>query len=117
VKTTLGRKIVHCNGPITDLISYKDFLKLDYTSLNKKIEEIQKEPEWGDDLSIFKEMISETMAWIKSNCNSESNLYFINSEKLEKEKLVEYNYFTYYLSIIYISQEKSELFIWNHGGD
>lgn len=105
------------NHAFTDKVELQDFEKLTYSQLEKRISEIEKEDDWGEDLPIFKKWINNSMAWIRLNNYQNEQFYFIYAESIPKDKLIEYNYYSYFMSIIIISISESKVVIINHGED
>ena len=105
------------NGPITDSILLSDFIKLSYHGLKETVREFEKESDWGEDLPIFNKLFSDTAKWIEENEYYQDSIYFVNADVLEKDKVIEFNFFTYFISLIIISITKSKVVIINHGGD
>ncbi len=108
---------IRTNHAFTDKIRIDNFEKLTFSRFETRIEDIQKEPDWGEDLPIFKKMINNSMNWIKLNNYHNEQLYFIYAESVSKEKLIDHNYYSYFMTIIIISISDSKVIIINHGGD
>jgi len=105
------------NHAFTDKVELQDFKKLTHSQLEKRISEIEREDDWGVDLPIFKKMISNSMAWIEANNYQNEQFYFIYTGTTPKDKLIEYNYYSYFMAIIIISISESKVVIINHGED
>lgn len=108
---------IRTNHAFTDKIKIDDFEKLTFNGLETRIEEIKKEPDWGEDLPIFKKLISNSTNWITVNNYQNEKLYFIYAESISTEKLIDHNYYSYFMTIIIISISDSQVIIINHGGD
>jgi hypothetical protein len=107
-------KTIHA---FSDKIEISDFEKLTFDEFETRIEEIKKEPDWGEDLPIFGKLIANSKNWILENNYQNGQLYFIYAESISKQKLIEHNYYSYFMAIVIISNPDSKVIIINHGGD
>jgi len=107
---------IRTNHAYTDKIKFNDLEKLNFDDYKLRIEEIKKE-DWGDDLPTFIELIDKSISWIKENNYENESIFFIDTEKLSKDKLIELNYYSYFITTIIISRSNSKILIINHGGD
>ena len=103
------------NHAFSDKIEITDFEHLTFSEYQSRIDEIIKDPDWGEDLPIFNQLINRSKNWIIENGYQNEQVYFINSESMTNEKLIEYNYYSYFMTTIIISNSK--VIIFNHGGD
>ncbi|WP_062055934.1 hypothetical protein [Aquimarina longa] len=108
---------IRTNHCFTDKIRFKDLEKLNFKEYVLRIDEIKKEEDWGVDLPIFIKLIDKSIIWIKENNYQNEQIFFIDSEKISKEKLIDFNYYSYLITTIIISQTDSKIIIINHGGD
>ncbi len=106
---------VRTNCAFTDKVDFQDFVKLNFEGLKNRINEIGIESDWGDDLPAFKKLTNKTINWIEKNNHQKAKFYFIYTGSVSKDKLIEHNFYTYFMSIIIISSSK--VIIINHGGD
>jgi len=106
---------VRTNHAFSDKIEISDFENFTFKEYQNRIEEIKKEPDWGEDLPIFNQLINNSKNWIIENGYQNEQIYFINSESIPEEKLIENNYYSYFMTTIIISNTKVVIF--NHGGD
>ena len=82
-----------------------------------RIKEIKKEPDWGEDLPIFNQLTNKSIKWITRNNYLNEQFYFIYAESVNQEKLIDFNYYSYFMSTIIISIPKTKVMIINHGED
>jgi hypothetical protein len=108
---------IRSNGAFTDDLEVRDFNKLNYQDLIKKIDEFERDINWGVDLPVFQKLINHSKCWIEKENYENDQFFFINSDLVPQEKLIDPNYYNYFISIVIISFAKSRVVIINHGGD
>lgn len=108
---------VKTHHAFTDKIEITDFEKLNYEEFETRIKEIESESDWGVDLPIFSKLINKTRRWILDNNFQNKQLYFIYANSTSKEKLIEFNFYSYFMTIIIISISDSKVIIIDHGED
>jgi hypothetical protein len=106
---------VRTNHAFTDKVEITDFAKLTFDELETRIKTIEKEEDWGEDLRIFRTLMNQSKQWIVENNHQEDEIYFIYADEIPEEKLIEFNYCGYFMSIIILSDSKVVIF--NHGAD
>jgi hypothetical protein len=91
------KDVTKCKACFNDEIEKDDFEKISFLELKSKINEIKKEEDWGVDLLVFNKLTDNTFSWIEKNNYQNNSFLFIYSEDLDDGKLVELNFFQYYI--------------------
>ncbi|HMB64716.1 MAG TPA: hypothetical protein VKN36_16665, partial [Eudoraea sp.] len=85
---------------LKEKIDVTDFEKLDFDGLKHNLSEYWKDKNWGDDLPIFRKNFELAASHLDSFELSNRTFYLINAEKIDLTKLMDPNFFTYFVCII-----------------
>jgi len=104
-------------GPFdTNKLTENDFIKLNYTELITEIEKYWKDENWGNDLPIFKENIKYVFNKLEFELG-EKEFYYINMETTNNQKLINPNFYSYFVSIISIEKNSNKIITTYYGLD
>jgi len=83
------------NHSYTDKIEFNDLEKLNFKKYKSRIDEIKKE-KWDEEyLANFIKFFDKSTKWITDNNYQNEQIFFIDSQNITEEKLVEFMYYSY----------------------
>ena len=89
-------------------LTKKDFTKLNHIELITEIDNYCKDENWGNDLPIFKDNIKYVFNKLEFNL-SEKEFYYINMETTDNQKLINPNFWSYFVAIISIEKNSNKI--------
>jgi hypothetical protein len=108
-------------GPILkDKLRSSDFIKLDFKSYLTKIQTYIME--WTDEnwnylVEAFQEFHQIALAELKNKSAEKRTYYFLDAERIDKEKLYEVNWYDYFFTVVSTLENSDDLLIMNYGND
>lgn len=106
------------HGPLLiDELSAEDYFITDFEGLKEKIGVYQMDETWGADLDPFKMLFKKSLEVIEEKRLSKSLIFYLNQEELEGFKKLEVNYYTYFISLIIVSNDSNRIALVDYGGD
>lgn len=96
-------------------IQEKDFLIVDSDNLEKLFNKLWSETDWGADLPIFKDYYSIANQYLESIEFKANKHFFLNKGWLEKDKIIEPDFFGYLTVVLSIND--TEIGITTYGID
>lgn len=87
-------------------IQEKDFHIVDSTNLENLFYKLWSEFDWGADLPIFKDYYSMAKKFLESNEFNANKHFFLNKGWLEKDKIIEPDFFGYLTVVISINNNE-----------
>ena len=98
-----------------------DFKKIKSSDIEKVIEDISNDNDWGDDLEYFKELWTRVKEKIADFNMTDGTIFHLNKywfKSGDRQLVKDWDYvFTYYLTFIYISADKNKLVCFDLGYD
>ena len=85
-----------------------DFIKFNHIELITEINNYCKDENWGNDLPIFKDNIKYVFNKLEFDL-SEKEFYYINMETTNSQKLINPNFWTYFVAIISIEKNSNKI--------
>jgi hypothetical protein len=98
-------------------INPSDFKTLNLNELESEINEYWKDEDWGEDLPVFKRNFELAISNLDGIDLSKWTFYYVNSEKLDSEKLADPNFFTYLVCVILTKKESNKIITMTFGLD
>jgi hypothetical protein len=117
MKKELDEPTNYYGSILLEKIYSSDFKKLDFSGLKSEIEEYWKDEDWGEDLPIFKNNFDLAISDLIEINLSIRDFYYVNTEKINSEKLTNPNFFTYFVSIISIEKKSNKIITLTFGLD
>jgi hypothetical protein len=102
---------------LIDKLTTEDYCLINLDGLKEKIRIYGMDENWGDDLITFKSLFLNSIDLIKKNGLDRNPIYYLNQEDIDDSKLLDFNYFSYFISLIIISLEKNKIILIDYGGD
>ncbi len=108
-------------GPILkDMLSSSDFIKLDFKSYLAKIQSYIMEwngKNWNYLVEGIQEFHQKALAELKNKSAEKRIYYFLDAERIDKEKLYEVNWYDYFFTVVSTLENSDDLLILNFGND
>ena len=98
-------------------IGHSDFLKLDLNGFKEAISLYQMDEDWGEDLPVFKELFNESISILKQDIEETESIFYLNSEKVDKCKKTEFDYFIYHISVVIPLRTANQVVLIDYGLD
>ena len=94
-----------------------DFKTLDFGRLKSEIREYWKNEDWGNDLPIFKKNFDLAISSLTEFDLENRKYFYLNAEKLNKDKLDDSNFYAYLVCIISTKLESNKIITLTFGLD